>query len=117
MTERTPLSQYYREGRERLSALVRGHLDADRTPVPATPGWTVHDVVAHLTGVAEDLLNGTMPKGGPSAEWTGGDGARGADVPTVALLDRWAGLSPAVEAMVDKGIWPMVMDVVSHEHD
>lgn len=117
MTERTPLSQYYREARERLSAFVRDHLDDDQTPVPATPGWTVHDVVAHLTGVAEDLLNGTMPKGGPSPEWTGGHVARGAHVPTVDLLDTWAQLSPAVEAMVDKGIWPMVMDVVSHEHD
>jgi uncharacterized protein (TIGR03083 family) len=118
MTERTPLSQYYREGRERLSALVRGHLDADRTPVPATPGWTVHDVVAHLTGVAQDMVEGRVPKDGPSPEWTGGHVQRGADVPTADLLDKWAELSAAAEGVVDRyTVWPAVMDVVAHEHD
>ena len=117
MAERTPLSTYYREGRERLTALVREHPDADATPVPATPGWTVHDVIAHLTGVAEDLATGAPPSGGPTFEWTAGHVARGAGVPTEELLKRWAGFSPVVESIVDKGVWPPVMDVVSHEHD
>jgi uncharacterized protein (TIGR03083 family) len=117
MAERTPLSEYYRESRERLSSFVREHLDADSTPVPATPGWTVHDVIAHLTGVAEDLAGGWKPTGGPTPEWTAGHVARGAGIPTPELLDKWSALSPAVEKLVDNGIWPVVMDVVSHEHD
>ena len=76
------MSQYYREGRERLSAFVRDHLDEADTPVPATPGWTVHDVIAHLTGVAEDMVNGSVPKNGPTPEWTGGHVQRGAGVST-----------------------------------
>lgn len=32
-----------------------------RTPVPATPEWTVRDVVAHVTGLAADAAAGTMP--------------------------------------------------------
>ncbi len=116
MAERTPLSQYYRESRERLSAFVRQRPDADATSVPATPGWTVHDVIAHLTGVAEDLLSGRLT-GGPTAEWTAGHVARGAGVPTTELLDTWSGLSPEVERVADGGVWPIVMDVLSHEHD
>jgi uncharacterized protein (TIGR03083 family) len=117
MAERTPLSQYYRESRERLAEFVRFHRGSDATPVPATPGWTVHDVIAHLTGVAEDLASGTPPTGGPSAEWTAGHVARGEGVSTEQLLQRWAAVSPAVESIVDKGVWPPVMDAVSHEHD
>lgn len=116
MAERTPLSQYYRESRERLSAFVREHPAVDATPVPATPGWTVHDVIAHLTGVAEDFASGKLT-GGPTAEWTAGHVARGAGVPTVELLDKWAGLSADVERLADGGVWPVVMDALSHEHD
>jgi uncharacterized protein (TIGR03083 family) len=116
MTERTPLSQYYRESRERLSAFVRDHAAAEATPVPATPGWTVHDVVAHLTGVAEDLASGKLT-GGPTAEWTAGHVARGTGVTTAELLEKWSGLSAEVERIADGGVWPVVMDVLSHEYD
>ena len=118
MTERTPLSQYYREGRERLTALVRAHLDKDATPVPANPGWTVHDVIAHLTGVAQDIANGTVSKQGPTPEWTNGHVQRGAGVSTDELLERWSTLSADAERVVDSfTVWPAVMDVVCHEHD
>ena len=30
-------------------------------PVPATPEWTVRDVVAHVTGIAVDAANGRLP--------------------------------------------------------
>jgi uncharacterized protein (TIGR03083 family) len=116
MTERTPLSQYYRESRERLSALLGAHPGTDSAPVPATPGWTVHDVVAHLTGVAADLASGKLTSG-PTVEWTSGHVARGEGVTTEDLLEKWAGLSPAVERIADDGNWPVVMDAVSHEHD
>lgn len=99
MAERTPLSQYYRESRGRLSEFVRFHRGSDETPVPATPGWTVHDVIAHLTGVAEDLAAGTPPSGGPTSEWTAGHLARGAGLSTEALLQAWAGVSPAVDPL------------------
>jgi uncharacterized protein (TIGR03083 family) len=35
--------------------------DSWSTPVPATPGWNVFDVVAHVTGNAVDGANGTLP--------------------------------------------------------
>ncbi|HEX4017026.1 MAG TPA: maleylpyruvate isomerase N-terminal domain-containing protein [Frankiaceae bacterium] len=107
MAERTPLSQYYRESRVRLSAFVSEHAEADDTPVPATPGWTVHDVIAHLVGVAEDLVSGKLTDG-PTFEWTAGHVARGGGIPTAELLQKWAGLSPDTERIADGGAGPLV---------
>jgi uncharacterized protein (TIGR03083 family) len=46
----------YEQVRHRFAALLVT-LDASQlaTRVPATPAWTVHDVVAHLVGLAADL--------------------------------------------------------------
>ena len=46
------LGALYREARECITALVSE--DVDASDVPATPEWTVHDVVAHLSGIVED---------------------------------------------------------------
>ena len=46
----------YRAERRELLALLRPLPEpALRTPVPATPAWSVQDVVAHLTGITADL--------------------------------------------------------------
>jgi uncharacterized protein (TIGR03083 family) len=39
------------------------------TTVPATPRWTVREVLAHLAGGASDAVNGRMD-GAPSPQWT-----------------------------------------------
>ena len=39
------------------------------TVVPATPGWSVHQVLAHLAGSAADAAVGRMD-GAPGEEWT-----------------------------------------------
>jgi uncharacterized protein (TIGR03083 family) len=46
---------YERKRRELVTWLAGLPADALATPVPATPGWTVHDVVAHTVGLAADL--------------------------------------------------------------
>lgn len=46
----------YRSERRALLALLRPLTDEDlEAVVPATPAWSVHDVVAHLVGIASDL--------------------------------------------------------------
>ena len=40
-----------------------------RTTVPASPAWSVQDVVAHVTGIAADLNAGHLPDVEPEA-WT-----------------------------------------------
>jgi hypothetical protein len=118
MADEPALPELYRAARERVTGLVLAHPDGDRAPAPATPGWCVHDLVAHLTGVAEDLLEGRVPKTGPTPEWTSGHVQRGVGVPAAELLTTWAGLSPAVEKLLAaKPVWPIGLDVGAHEHD
>jgi hypothetical protein len=118
MTFEPSLADLYRGARERVTALVLSRPDDDRAPAPATPGWCVHDLVAHLTGVAEDLTGGWTPTGGPTAEWTAGHVARGADVPSEELLERWAAVSPAAELILtERRLWPPALDAGAHEHD
>ena len=60
----------YRSTRERFIAFVLGLDPADvDTTAPATPLWTIHDLIAHTTGVASDVVNGRMD-GAVSEEWT-----------------------------------------------
>jgi hypothetical protein len=56
--------------RERVTALVRT-LDpaAEATPVPATPAWSVHDLLAHLVGVSRDAVEGRLD-GVSTDAWT-----------------------------------------------
>jgi len=118
VSERVPLPDLYSSTRIRLTAFLDGSRIPDDRPVAATPGWTVHDVVAHLAGVAQDLASGWRPTGGPTPEWTAGHVARGRGVPTEDLLAEWERSSPPVEAMLAKAaIWPVVLDAAAHEHD
>ena len=50
------LAALYRETRQRLGALVSELGDAELAAmVPGCPGWSVRDVLAHLTAVAQDV--------------------------------------------------------------
>lgn len=51
------LSLLYQDTQARLAALIAG-LDATAlaTPVPACPGWSVKDVVAHELAITEDVI-------------------------------------------------------------
>ena len=75
----------YDAARQRIAALVGGDV-APGTRVPATPGWSVHDVVAHLAGVARDALTGNM-EAAPGDAWTAAQVARSVGVPIAELLD------------------------------
>ncbi len=109
------LDVLYQESRQRITSLLA---DADcSVPVPTCPGWTVHDVIAHLLGVADDALAGRLT-GPPSEEQTAEEVARDRDVPTAALLEQWEPLAEGFAPLVAQfRVWPGVIDVVSHEHD
>ncbi len=95
------LSQLYGESRSRLLALVSG-LDERglAAPVPACPGWRVRDVVAHLTAVGEDVLEGRLT-GPPTEEQSAAQVARfgGRPFPEV-VEDRAYDLGPDGEAAI-----------------
>ncbi|MGA2473651.1 MAG: maleylpyruvate isomerase family mycothiol-dependent enzyme [Acidimicrobiales bacterium] len=112
------LSQLYGQTQARVVALVTG-LDGRQVeaPVPACPGWRVRDVVAHLTAVSEDVLEGRLT-GPPSDEQTAAQVARFRDRPLSEVLTRWEELGPRFGEAIDGfDVWPAVLDVATHEHD
>lgn len=112
------VGELYREGRERLTALLEGVDErAWATPVAACPGWDVHDVIAHLVGVQEDVAAGTLA-GIPTDEQTAAQVARHRTTTPEGLLGRWAELSPTFEPLVGElRVWPAAIDVGTHEQD
>jgi uncharacterized protein (TIGR03083 family) len=63
-------AQLYRDHVVAVTALADDLTDDDlATTVPATPAWTVRDVIAHLAGCPADIVTGRMD-GAPTPEWT-----------------------------------------------
>jgi uncharacterized protein (TIGR03083 family) len=116
--EASDISRLYRDSRERLTALVAGLDDAAlATPVPACPGWTVQDTVAHLAAVVEDALAGRLA-GPPTEEQTAVQVARYAGRPMAGILSEWTAGAPQFEEVIGAfNIPPAVIDVTSHEQD
>ena len=53
--------------KDRVVELAAGLDDRDR--VAATPAWSLHDLLAHIVGVADDVVSGRVD-GYASADWT-----------------------------------------------
>lgn len=109
----------YRAARGRVAALAAGLGDHQlRTPVPATPGWTVHDVLAHLVGGAADVLANRLD-GAPGDSWTARHVAERRQRPVGELLLEWEHAAPAVESSLPaKHTGPnLAADVICHEAD
>lgn len=102
----------YPEVRRGVRALLGGRPGTHRRPVPACPEWTVTDLLGHLTGIAERVLerHGGTPPPAPA-------GPLG--VP--ALLDRWddvgEDLDRRLAAAGGRSGEIMVMDAYTHELD
>jgi uncharacterized protein (TIGR03083 family) len=112
------LSALYRDTQVRLAALVAA-LDARTldTPVPACPGWTVQDVVAHELAVTEDALAGRLT-GPPDEAQTAAQVARFRGHHIADMLASWAVTAPRfAELAAAFEVWPAVIDIVSHEQD
>lgn len=106
----------YRGGREDVAGLVRSlRPEQLLVPVPASPGWTVHDVVSHLTGVAADVGGGM-----PDQEQSTAAVERRVGDPTSIVLREWERASRQIEVILTKsgrGDLASVIDVVVREHD
>lgn len=89
----------YRSVQARIAELVAG-ADPD-TRVPACPDWTVHDVVAHLTGLAADVADGNLAGyGGPG--WTDRQVAERSDVDIDDLLVEWADHTAELDTILER---------------
>jgi uncharacterized protein (TIGR03083 family) len=107
----------YRGVRERICELAEG---ADGgLAVPACPGWTVRDLLAHVTGVGDDLLNGRL-EGVGTDPWTEAQVARRRDASLEEVVAEWRGIAGALDEALDAiGGAPeqLVFDTATHEHD
>lgn len=86
-------------------------------PVPATPDWTVRDVLGHAAGAPADALAGRMD-GAPSPAWTARHVAERADRTVAELLaELRAGVADVAE-MVEGAERPaLVWDKAVHLAD
>ena len=102
----------YEENRLSLAQLVRGlTVEQLHTPVPATPGWTIRDIVCHLAGDASAMTTGDFPEkffgafGEPDAvvelnDWTNEHVERRRDLSLSEVLEEWEKNAQLVEAML-----------------
>ncbi len=113
------LDASYRATRARISTLAAGLTQDQLTvAVPATPGWSVHDVLAHMTGGAADVLAQRLD-GAPGESWTARHVAERRDRSVHELLAEWENAAPAVEASLpERFTGPnLAADAICHEGD
>lgn len=79
---------YGRERRALVEALRTLTDEELQTPVPATPGWDVGDVLRHLAGIAADLNAGNFGDGDPDA-WTAAQIERRRDATVAQVAAEW----------------------------
>ncbi|MUL64456.1 hypothetical protein BOO86_08285 [Mycobacterium sp. CBMA 234] len=114
------LDTAYRHARRRISDVAVGLSDDQlSTPVPATPDWTVREVLAHLVGGAADVSAGRV-EGAGSDQWTQRQvqDRRGRRISE--LVAEWDQVAPTVEAgLSDRQIAGpnLAADVICHEGD
>jgi uncharacterized protein (TIGR03083 family) len=113
------IAQHYLAAHERLVELADTLTEAEAgTAVPATPGWTVHDVLAHLAASPTDVLAGRLT-GMPSDEFTAGQIEERRDRSVAELVDEWTGNIEAMAEGARAGLLPsnLAVDALTHEQD
>ena len=110
-------SEAYRTVRGRMIELA-GAADPT-TPVPTCPEWTVRELLAHVTGVADDVVAGRL-EGAGTDPWVEAQLAARADATVEDLVAEWSATGPQVDdicAALGDAIAQLVFDTVSHEQD
>jgi len=112
------LGEMYRAARVRISSLATD--DVGSLHVPATPLWNVHDVVAHLAGITEDVHAGNMD-GVTTDPWTEAQVERGRNKSVTELVAMWSEYAPQVEWFLSSpdghSVYRAVLDIHTHEAD
>jgi len=114
----TDWGDLYREHVSAVSALAGGLSDDQlRSSVPASPAWTVHDVLAHLAGVCSDTVTGRTD-GAPAPEWTARHVAERAELSVADLTAELRSHQDAIVATtVDNPRPAIVWDIAVHHTD
>jgi uncharacterized protein (TIGR03083 family) len=108
----------YRSLRARIGDVVKGC--DPTTPAPATPEWSVHDVVAHLVGVSDDVVNGRLD-GVATDPWTAAQVDARRDASIDDMLSEWDEKGPPFETMLasvpTEIAGQALFDAMTHEQD
>jgi uncharacterized protein (TIGR03083 family) len=102
---------------QRVIELVRD-LPPERAAVrvPATPDWTVRDLLAHMVGLGVDVVAGDEPDDHNST-WTGKHVTERRDRDVAALVREWQEVAePLRDWMRTNNVRPLG-DVIIHEQD
>ncbi len=119
MTPNADSAQAYAAVQERMAGLVR-----QATPeqlagqVPACPDWSVHDLLAHVVGLAVDVAAGRV-EGAGSDPWTDAQVSARKACTVDDLLSEWAA-TPLTDALLSSDAMQaaqVVFDLTTHEHD
>lgn len=111
----------YREIRGRVRAFVES-VDPSTldSVVAATPTWRVHDVLAHMVGVTDDVINGRLD-GVASDPWTQAQVDARRDASLAEMLAEWDEKSPQFEGLLRSApaeiAGQAIFDAATHEHD
>lgn len=108
----------YAEVAKRVSSLCS---DLDEGPsVPGCPDWSVRDLIAHLSGLASDVVAGNIDGYGTD-QWTAAQVTQRSGRRMRQLLDEWTTALARMEPTFDEiprivQVW-MLVDAATHEHD
>lgn len=104
----------------RVDALIRGRAEVADLTVPACPAWTIRETVAHLAGVAQDIVALNMEKK-VADSWTQAQVDRLGGHRIDELLDLWGQMIDPVTATLalapQASACQLVFDTLTHEHD
>jgi uncharacterized protein (TIGR03083 family) len=115
------IGQQYGSCRERIVTLASDLTDEQAAiPVAACPGWTVHDLVAHLVGSVADVLAERVDGIGSPA-WTAAQVEARRDASIAEMLAEWHDAAPQFEDTLRTVGGQMaalgVADAWNHEQD
>ena len=110
----------YRLVYERIDDLLRGRADVAELMVPACPAWTIRQTVAHLAGVADDIVSLNMAGKGTD-QWTGAQVDRLGGNSIDELLDFWGQqidtVTERLRQVPEGSGCQLTFDTLTHEHD
>ncbi len=111
----------YQQLRERVIELLAGTpAEIANKVVPACPKWTVQNLVCHIIGVPEDILEGRM-KGVTTDPWTQAQVERHESDSIAQLREILINQKSKFDIVLPNIPSPVnsqfVMDAVTHEHD
>jgi uncharacterized protein (TIGR03083 family) len=114
-------SAIYAETRLRTAALVRGLTpELLDSRVPATPEWTVNDVVSHLTGNVSNILDDKIDGLG-TEPWTAEQVEERRGRTLEEVLAEWEQKAPKLEATLEardlRLAFALAADLATHEQD